>query len=88
MIQFIEGVLKKLGIISPIEKDEIINAQIENKAREYDDAVIRLHESLERRATSMRHLRESLRVANSRTNSFVEFERLTKEAGKHREERH
>jgi hypothetical protein len=88
MITFIEKTLKRLGIISPIEKDDIINAQIENSTRDYDRTLTKLHAALEKRNTSMQHLRESLRMASTRTNSFADFERLTETLGRRTEEKH
>ena len=87
MIEFIEKTLKRLGIISSIEKDDIINAEIEDTARDYDGTMTKLHVALNKRVTSMRHLRESLKVANIRTNSFSDFERLTT-AARNRGEEH
>jgi hypothetical protein len=68
--------LKKFGVISSIDKDDMINASIEDNARSYSDVVEKLQASLFRRIRSNGHLRESIRLAKQRTNSFADFERL------------
>lgn len=77
MIGFFDRLLKRLGIVSPIEKDDIINASIEDKAREFDDTVVALRESLHRRREKFAHLRESIQLAKERTHAFEDFEKLT-----------
>lgn len=70
----IEQILKKLHLISQFSKDDMINASIEDKFREHKSLVERLQKTLHRRLVSNEHLRESIRIARDKTNSFAEFE--------------
>jgi hypothetical protein len=83
MIATVEKLLKKLGVISSIDDDEIINASIENSAKDFEGALDKLRESLKSGTGSIAHLRQSIAVAKERTSSFAEFERMT--AGRRRE---
>jgi hypothetical protein len=75
MIQIVERLLKRLGLVRPFTDDEVINAEIEDKAREHETLIGRLDLAFMRRSVSNAHLRESLRIAKRRTNSFAEFEK-------------
>lgn len=76
MIEAIERVLKKMGLISPIEKDDLINASIEDSAREFDSALSKLRDTLKERKASVAHLRESIKNAQEKTHAFEDFEKL------------
>lgn len=73
-----------LGFNEPT-RDDVINAQIEDKARDHASLVRALHEAFQKRSKSNGALRESIRIAKERTNSFSDFERLM---AMHREEHH
>lgn len=72
----LERVLVKMGFREPT-RDDIINAQIEDKARDHANLVGLLHTALAKRSKSNGALRESIRIAKERTNSFADFERMT-----------
>lgn len=76
MIEAIERMLKKMGLISPIEKDDIINASIEDSARNFDDALSKLRDTLKERKASVAHLRQSIKTAQEKTHAFEDFEKL------------
>lgn len=63
-------------VMSSATRDDFINAQIEDKAREHSDIVGALHAAFFRRRLSNDALRESIRIAKERTNSFEDFERM------------
>lgn len=75
MIQQIERLLQRWGIIRPYSDDDMINASIEDKARDNEKIIERLQGALYRRLATNEHLRESIRIAKHRTNSFEAFER-------------
>lgn len=75
MIQHIENLLKKWGVLRRFDEDDVINASIEDKARDSEKLIERLHVAIYRRLATNQHLRESIRIAKHRTNSFEAFER-------------
>lgn len=75
MIQAVERLLKRWGIIRPFSDDELINASIEDKARDNEKVIEGLQGALFRRIAANANLRESIRIAKHRTNSFEAFER-------------
>lgn len=75
IITWVENLLKKLRIISPFTEDDMINASIEDKTREHASLVERLQGTLHARIATNEHLRQSIRIAKDRTDSFAEFER-------------
>jgi hypothetical protein len=75
MIQLIERLLKRMGMMREYSDDEVINASIEDKLRDNEKIVVRLKESVGRRISSNQHLRETIKIAKRRTDSFEVFER-------------
>lgn len=75
MIQQIEDLLRRWGILPPFDKDDVLNASIENKARDNEKVIERLHGSLSKRFEINEKLRETIKIAKRRTNSFEQFER-------------
>jgi hypothetical protein len=75
MIQAIERLLQKWGFISAFDKDDVLNATIEDKAQETEKVIEGIRSSLERRIATNGILRDSIRIAKHRTNSFEQFER-------------
>lgn len=75
MIQLIENLLRKWGLLPPFDKDDVLNATIENKARDNEKVIERLQTSLSRRSLINDRLRQSIKIAKRRTNSFEQFER-------------
>lgn len=75
MIQLIERLLQRLGLIDPFDKDDVINATIDNAARDSDKAIEGIRATLEKRFATNHKLRESIQIAKRRTNSFEQFER-------------
>lgn len=61
----------------PHDKDDKINESIEQHAIEHSSLVGKLHEALARRVETNGTLRKSLRIAQHKTNSFADFERMT-----------
>jgi hypothetical protein len=76
MIQQIEKILRRWGLIAPFDADDVINATIEDKARDTDQAVSRLKASLSKQPDVNARLRHSILIAKHRTNSFEDFERF------------
>lgn len=68
--------LEAVGVLSPISRDDIINAEIEDKAREHENMIGAVHAALTRRKASNGSLRRSILIAQKKTNSFAEFERM------------
>lgn len=81
MIQHIENLLRRWGWIPPFDADDVLNAQLEDKARDNEKVVARLRKTLTQRLEVNEHLRKSIQIAKRRTNSFEEFERLTHNGG-------
>jgi hypothetical protein len=78
MTSLINRVLRKLHVINPLfDEDDMINASIEDKAKEHESVVRRLATTLSRREILNGELRESIKLAREATNSFADFERLT-----------
>jgi hypothetical protein len=57
-------------------RDEDINSSIEKKAEEHSKLVGLLHDALSRRSQSNGALKNSIQIAEHRTNSFADFERM------------
>lgn len=71
-------VLRKLHVIPPtFDEDDLINASIEDKAREHHSLVRQLTTTLSRHTKLNNELRASIKMAREATNSFADFERLT-----------
>lgn len=75
MIQQIENLLRKWGFLPPFDKDDVLNATIENKVRDNEKVIERLQTMRSRRLEINGRLRESIKIAKRRTNSFELFER-------------
>lgn len=75
MIQLFERLLKRLGWVAPFDKDDVLNASIEDKQRDTEKVIGRLQYALTKRFASNAHLRETIKLAKHRTNSFEAFER-------------
>lgn len=75
MIQQLESLLRRWGILPPFERDDVLNAEIEDALRDNEKVVERLHHSFSRRFEINDRLRESIKIAKRRTNSFEQFER-------------
>jgi hypothetical protein len=78
LLDKVERVFRRvLGLPQPpASRDDMINASIENRAREHSDLVGALHKALKRRTETNEALRRSIRIAKHRTNSFADFERM------------
>jgi|EndMetStandDraft_3_1072993.scaffolds.fasta_scaffold1119224_2 hypothetical protein len=74
MIQQLENLFRRWGILPPFDKDDVLNASIENKARDNEKVIERLQTLLSRRFEINERLRQSIKIAKRRTNSFEEFE--------------
>ena len=61
----------------PYDKNDEINESIEQHSAEHSSLVGKLHEALARRVETNGALRKSLHIAQRRTNSFADFERMT-----------
>ena len=68
--------MKWLGLHEPASRDEIINAQIEDNARDHSHIVDKLQAAFERRTENNERLRDAIRIARQRTSSFADFERM------------
>lgn len=77
MKKFVERLLRKIGVVSPFTNDDVINAEIENSARDHQGIVVRLQTAVTRRLEANHALREALMIAQERTSSFADFEQLT-----------
>ena len=75
MIGMVERLLKRWGLIPQWDDDDLINAQIEDKQRDHETVTARLHEAFGKRLATNEALRESIKIAKERTNSFEAFER-------------
>lgn len=76
MIDHIERALRRLGLLPKFDEDDMINASIEDKIRDHDSVVDRVHHAMSRRLQSNEALRQSIRIAKRQTNSFADFEKL------------
>ena len=74
MIRLAERLLKKLGWIDPFDEDDMLNAQIEDTARDYRGLIEKLHQSFYRRLQTNQELKRTIQIAKNRTNSFADFE--------------
>lgn len=84
MIEYIERLLRRIGVLPPFDKDDVLNALIDDKKRDTRIVMEKLEGSFARRHETNAYLRESIKIAKHRTNSFADFERL---ARGHREDR-
>jgi hypothetical protein len=75
MIERIEKLFRRWGLIQPFTEDDVINAEIENQARDHENMIDRLHEAIGKRLSTNRKLRDSIKIAQKRTTSFEQFER-------------
>jgi hypothetical protein len=75
-MSFMERIMRRFHWIPKETRDDTINASIEEKALDHSNLVGELHEALKRRSQSNGVLRESIRIAKHRTNSFADFERM------------
>lgn len=62
--------------MQPATRDELINAQIEDKARDHSNVIEALHVAFFRRQQLNDALRASIHIADQRTSSFADFERM------------
>lgn len=85
MIQFARRVMQHLGLLARFSDDDVINASIEDKAREHHSVVEQLHETFYKRLRSNEALRRSIQIAKRRTNGFADFERLARREDGHRD---
>jgi hypothetical protein len=76
MIGFVERALQRIGLLPKFDKDDVLNATIEDKVREHESVVDRLHHTMNKRLETNALLRKSIAIAKQRTNSFEAFERL------------
>jgi hypothetical protein len=76
IIQRIEALLQRWGFLPPFSKDDVLNAEVEDKARHNEKVVQRLRASLSKRHEANGRLRHSITIAKRRTNSFEQFERM------------
>jgi hypothetical protein len=75
---FVDRFLRKIGLRPQVERDEILNASMAEKAQELDDVIGRLRNQLANRSEgSVSHLREAIAIAKERTHAFEDFEKLT-----------
>lgn len=75
MIQLFERLLQRWGLIPHFSRDDVLNASIEDKARDTEIIVRRLEVANTKRLEANAKLRRSIQIAKRRTNSFEEFER-------------
>jgi hypothetical protein len=78
VIERIERVLRRIGVLPKFEKDDVINATIDHAARDHENIVDKLHNAMTRRMETNEALRRSIQIAKQRTNSFEAFERMAK----------
>jgi hypothetical protein len=57
-------------------RDEDINASIDEHAQTHSHLIGALHDAFKRRTKSNEALKKSIRIANTRTTSFADFERM------------
>lgn len=81
MIAWIERQLQRLGVIDPFDKNDVLNAQIENGLHGYEQVANKVRSETDKRKRSNRHLRDVLHNANSRANEFADLERLVRTQG-------
>lgn len=74
MIQHLERLLQRWGILPQFDRDDVLNADIEDKARDTEDVIGRIRSSINKRHEVNARLRHSLLIARRRTNSFEAFE--------------
>lgn len=74
MIQHFENLLRRWGIIAPFDRNDVLNADIEDKARDTQDVIGRIRSSINKRHEVNARLRHSLLIARHRTRSFEAFE--------------
>jgi hypothetical protein len=67
--------LRRIGVLPPFTEDDILNAENENALRNVKTAKSAVDEQYSRQHLSADHLKNVLRDARSRVNSFAEFER-------------
>jgi translation initiation factor 2B subunit (eIF-2B alpha/beta/delta family) len=78
MTNILRRVLRALHLAPQrFDEDDMINAQIEDKQRDYTNLVNKLGETLTKRRELNTSLRESIRIARESTKSFEDFELLT-----------
>jgi hypothetical protein len=75
IIERIERFLKRRGLISPFTEDDMINASTEDKLREHESLVQKAQGALHARLAANEQVRNSIRIATERTESFADFER-------------
>jgi hypothetical protein len=81
IISYFEKLLQRLGIIDGFDKDDIVNAEIEDKLRGYEKAVEGYAQASRERRLSNQVLRHTLEIAKERSKSFSEMEELVKHQG-------
>lgn len=76
MIQYFENLLRRWGVLPPFDRNDVLNADIEDKSRDTEKVIGRIRSSLGKRHEANARLRHSLLIARRRTNSFEQFEAL------------
>jgi hypothetical protein len=72
------NILQALGLVDDYAtRDEIINAQIEDEARNHEKLIGQLRGAIDRRVVTNDELRHAIRIAKHRTSSFADFERMS-----------
>jgi hypothetical protein len=75
MMHLVRRVLRRFGFEDT--RDEQINAEVDDSERDHLHLVDALQEAFARRKVNNAKLRHSLHIAEQRTNSFADFERMT-----------
>ena len=87
MPTLLNRILRKLHITpTRFDENDMINASIEDQSRDHANLLEKLQGTLSRRLAVSNELRESIRIARERTNSFADFEKLTIRRNKDREQ--
>lgn len=81
MIGWIERQLKRWGVIPAFDKDEMLNAQADDKLHDFESVAHEVRQETNKRRRSNAHLRFILNDAKARTNGFANLERLVRTQG-------
>lgn len=87
IISFFEKLLRKLGLVEAYDKDDVVNAEIEDKLRDYEKAVESYQSAARERRISNQVLRHAIEAAKERTSSFEDMEELVRHQGHHHGDR-
>lgn len=76
LTNWLESVFKRMGLVRPFDDDDLINASMEDKLRDYEKQIDKVRYETRARVETNQKLRRTIADAQRRTKSFEALEHL------------